>query len=89
MAEENGKIIGHIMFTRTKVGTTDILALAQLFILPECQKNGVGTALIKEWHRIARQLGYRYSVVLDSKNLPLHSQKEARPFHSSFFNSFG
>ena len=67
VAEENGKIIGHIMFTRAKVGTVDVLALAPLSVLPEYQKKGIGTALIKEGHRIARQLGYRYSVVLGSE----------------------
>ncbi len=54
VAEENGKIIGHIMFTRAQVGTVDVLALAPLSVLPEYQKKGNGTALIKEGHRIAR-----------------------------------
>lgn len=67
VAEENGKIIGHIMFTKAKAGTVDVLALAPLSVLPEYQKKGVGTALIKEGHSIARQLGYRYSVVLGSE----------------------
>ena len=55
------------MFTRAKVGTVDVLALAPLSVLPEYQKKGIGTALIEEEHRIARQLGYRYSVVLGSE----------------------
>ena len=55
------------MFTKAKVGTENVLALAPLSVLPECQKKGIGTALIKEGHRIARQLGYRYSVVLGSE----------------------
>ena len=67
VAEENGEIAGHIMFTRAKVGTVDVLALAPLSVLPEYQKKGIGTALIEEGHRIARQLGYRYSVVLGSE----------------------
>lgn len=67
VAEEHGKIVGHILFTRAKVGTADVLALAPLSVLPEYQKKGIGTALIKEGHRIARQLGYGYSVVLGSE----------------------
>lgn len=67
VAEENGKIVGHIMFTGAKVGIEDVLALAPLSVLPEYQKKGIGTALIEEGHRIARQLGYRYSVVLGSE----------------------
>lgn len=36
-------------------------------VLPEYQKRGIGTALIKEGHRIARKLGYGFSVVLGSE----------------------
>lgn len=36
------KIVGHIMFTKAKVGTVDVLALAPLSILPEYQKENNG-----------------------------------------------
>lgn len=67
VAEKNGKIIGHIMFTKAKVGQTTVLALAPLSVLPQYQQKGVGTALIKEGHRIAKNLGYGYCVVLGSE----------------------
>lgn len=67
VAEEKGKIIGHIMFTKARVGETVVLALAPLSVLPEYQGKGIGTALIKEGHRIAQGLGYGYSVVLGSE----------------------
>lgn len=67
VAEEHGKIIGHIMFTKAKVGEDVVLALAPLSVLPEYQRKGIGTALIKEGHRIAQKLGYGYSVVLGSE----------------------
>ena len=67
VAEEKGKIIGHIMFTKARVGQTDVLALAPLSVLPEYQRKGIGTALIKEGHKIAKDLGYGYSVVLGSE----------------------
>ena len=35
--------------------------------MPEYQKQGIGTALIKEGHRIAKELGYTYSIVLGSE----------------------
>ncbi len=66
LAEEDGDIIGHIMFTKAKVGTTEVLALAPLSVLPEYQRRGVGAALISEGHHIARQLGYPYAIVLGS-----------------------
>ena len=67
VAEENGKIVGHIMFTKAKVGEIDVLALAPLSVLPEYQRKGIGTALIKAGHKIAKKLGYGYSVVLGSE----------------------
>ena len=67
VAEEKGKIIGHIMFTRAKIRKTNILALAPLSVLPDFQRKGVGTALIMEGHKIAKDLGYGYSVVLGSE----------------------
>ena len=67
VAEEDGKIAGHIMFTKAKVGKEDVLALAPLSILPEYQRKGIGAELIKEGHKIAQQSGYQYSVVLGSE----------------------
>ena len=67
VAEENGKVIGHIMFTKARVGQTIVLALAPLAVSPEYQGNGIGMALITEGHKIARDLGYSYSVVLGSE----------------------
>ena len=67
VAEENGKVIGHIMFTKARVGQTVILALAPLAVSPEYQGKGIGMALITEGHKIARNLGYGYSVVLGSE----------------------
>lgn len=67
VAEINGKIVGHIMFTKANIDNNVVLALASLSVLPEYQKKGVGTALIKEGHKIAKKLGYGYSIVLGSE----------------------
>lgn len=67
VAEIDGKIVGHILFTRAEVGDAAVLALAPLSVLPEYQRQGVGTALIREGHRLARELGYGYSIVLGSE----------------------
>lgn len=64
VAEIKGKIAGHIMFTKARVGGHTVLALAPLSVLPEYQGRGIGTALIEEGHRLAKEAGYRYSVVL-------------------------
>lgn len=67
VAEIEGKLAGHIMFTEAKVGEDIVLVLAPLSVLPKNQKQGVGTALMKEAHKIARELGYQYSLVLGSE----------------------
>ena len=67
VAEINGEIAGHILFTKAWVGGDEILALAPLSVKPKYQRQGVGIALIKEGHRIAKELGYQYSLVLGSE----------------------
>lgn len=67
IAEENNKIIGHIMLTKLLIENHIILALAPLSVLPEKQHQGVGSALIAEAHKRAKSLGYNYSVVLGSE----------------------
>lgn len=66
VAVNENKIIGYILFTKVKIGDNIELALAPLAVLPEYQRKGVGTSLIKEGHRIAKQLKYHYSIVLGS-----------------------
>lgn len=64
VAEEGGKIVGHIMFTEIKIGDKIGLALAPLSVMPEYQGKGIGMKLIKEGHRIAAQKGYEISVLV-------------------------
>lgn len=64
VAEFENEIIGHILFTRVKVGETMQLALAPLTVAEKYQRQGIGGMLIKVGHRIASSLGYEYSVVL-------------------------
>lgn len=67
VATINGKIVGYILFTKIKIGKYEELALAPLAVLPKYQKQGVGTKLIQEGHKIAKRLGYHYSIVLGSE----------------------
>ena len=67
VAEIDGSIVGHIMFTKLRIGDSIQLALAPLSVLPAYQRQGIGMALIQAGHREARKLGYEYSVVLGSE----------------------
>lgn len=66
VAKMEGELAGHILFTRVKVGTDEVLALAPLSVKPKFQRMGVGSALIRTGHQIAADMGYSYSLVLGS-----------------------
>ena len=67
VAIENNKIVGYILFTKIELGNNTEIALAPLAVLPEYQKQGVGSKLIEEGHKIAKKLGYHFSIVLGSE----------------------
>lgn len=67
VAEYDGKVVGHILFTKIQIGGSTELALAPLAVLPPYQRRGIGSALIAEGHKTANALGYHYSVVLGSE----------------------
>ena len=67
VATKDNKIVGYILFTKIKIGENEELALAPLGILPEYQRQGIGGELVKQGHRVAKELGYHYSVVLGSE----------------------
>ena len=67
VAIQDNQIVGYILFTKIKIGEQEELALAPLSVLPEYQKQGIGSELIKHGHKIAKELGYHYCVVLGSK----------------------
>lgn len=59
-----GRIGGHIMFTRLKVGEATALALAPVSVLPSYQGKGVGSALIRRGHELARAMGWEFVVLV-------------------------
>ena len=68
VAIKDNKIVGYILFTKIKIENHEEIALAPLAVLPEYQKQGIGSMLIEQGHKIAKQLGYHYSIVLGSEN---------------------
>jgi predicted N-acetyltransferase YhbS len=67
VAQCGNTIVGHCLFTKATVGHHTVLALAPLAVLPEYQRRGVGTALVREGHRIAREMGFPCVIVLGSQ----------------------
>jgi len=68
IAEFENKIVGHILLTKVKIKNNQeefsSLALAPVSVLPEYQRNGIGGMLIKQAHKIAKELGHKSIVVL-------------------------
>lgn len=81
VAEEDGKIVGHIMFTEIRIDDKIELTLAPLSVLPEYQNRGIGMRLIKEGHRIAAQMEYGISIVVGIEDYyPKAGYKRAKDY---------
>lgn len=64
VAEEDGTVVGHILFTEARIGSKKVVALAPLAVLPPHQRKGIGRALIRTGHAVARESGFDCSIVL-------------------------
>lgn len=68
VAEVDGEIVGHILFSRvaivTNVGTVDALSLAPMAVLPSHQRQGIGSRLVEAALEACREAGHRIVVVL-------------------------
>jgi len=91
VAEVGGEIVGHILFSRvtivTTVGTVDALSLAPMAVLPEHQRQGIGSKLVESGLETCRQGGHRIVVVLGHPDFYPRfgfSAETARPIESPF-----
>ena len=68
VAEVNGCVVGHVLFSDLPIltdgGTVAALSLAPMAVLPEFQRRGVGSALVREGLEACRAVGHRIVVVL-------------------------
>lgn len=68
VAEIDARVVGHIMFSDlnivTATGTVAALALAPMAVLPEFQRQGIGSALVKSGLSICKEHCHRIIVVL-------------------------
>jgi putative acetyltransferase len=68
IAEADGEIVGHIMFSEVTIQTNkvpiEILSLAPMAVLPRFQRQGIGSALVAAGIEECRKLGYSSIVVL-------------------------
>lgn len=89
VAEADGEIIGHILLTKVEIVSEKesvlSLGLAPVSVLPKYQRQGVGSALIREAHKRAAKLGYGSVVLLGHKDYyPRFGYKQAIDFGIEF-----
>lgn len=68
VAVEDGRVVGHIFFSPVSIesedSTFEALGLAPMAVLPEYQRRGVGSRLVREGLRECRRGGWKVVVVL-------------------------
>ncbi len=68
VAEQDGAVIGHIFFSPVTIrgphGEFEAAGLAPMAVLPEFQKRGAGSALVRHALEELRQMGYSAVIVL-------------------------
>jgi putative acetyltransferase len=91
VAEVDGRVVGHILFSElpivTESGTVAALSLAPMAVLPEYQRRGIGSQLVKRGLEMCRELGHRIVVVLGHEEYYPRfgfSWQLARPLASPF-----
>src|SRR5687767_1467058 len=68
VAELDDKIVGHVLFSElpivTESGVVPALSIAPLAVVPELQKRGIGSELMRRGLDACREAGHRIVVVL-------------------------
>lgn len=65
VAEDDGAVVGHILFSPLTTDTgARLAALAPLSVLPDRQKDGLGTWLMETGHALLRAAGIEAVIVL-------------------------
>lgn len=72
VAEAEGEIVGHILFSRmtieTPQGSIAAVSLAPMAVLPDCQRQQIGSELVQSGLAELRTRGERIVIVLGHKN---------------------
>ncbi len=91
VAEADGEIVGHILFSRITIVTeaqrVDALSLAPMAVLPSHQRQGIGSKLVEAGLESCREQGHKIVVVLGHPEFYPRfgfSAELARPLESPF-----
>jgi putative acetyltransferase len=67
VAEVDGHVVGHILFSPVSVNDAPhlkLMGLGPMAVVPDCQRKGVGSALVRQGLAHCRELGCRAVVVV-------------------------
>lgn len=83
VAEKEGEVVGHILFTKTPIETPqkdiNALTLAPVAVMPNLQRQGIGSGLITEGLKACKLLGYEIVIVVGHPDYyPRFGFKQAR-----------
>lgn len=72
VAEKDGLVVGHILFSELQIFCEDTtiagLALAPMAVMPEHQRQGIGSQLVEAGLTKCRELGHRIVIVVGHPN---------------------
>jgi len=105
VAEKQGRVIGHILFTpviiENPLGGVEGMGLAPMAVLPDCQRSGVGSLLVRRGLVLLRNRSCPFVIVLGhpkyyprfgferASSYGLRSQWEGVPDEAFMVNVFG
>ena len=86
---EKGTLVGHILLSKVKVvseeSTALLLGVAPLSVLPDYQRKGIGSLLMREAHKRASELGYKGALLIGHKEYyPRFGYKKASLYGIQF-----
>jgi putative acetyltransferase len=91
VAAHDGLIVGHILFSQLQVvtlgGAIGALGLAPMAVLPDYQRHGIGSALVRRGLELCRDAGHQFVIVLGHPEFYSRfgfSPTLSRPLHSPY-----
>jgi putative acetyltransferase len=64
VATVNDQVVGHIMYSPVFMGNVEGAALGPMAVLPECQRQGIGSKLIDAGNQKLKDAGYPFIIVV-------------------------